>query len=50
MPIKYLGDNCFELVSFPIKLWFSFLEDDVSFHVSGNYDWEYNDMVFRKFN
>ncbi len=49
MPLKFLGDDCFELVSFPIKLCFNFHNDEVSFHVSGNYDWEYNDRVFRKF-
>ena len=46
MPMKYKANDCFELISFPVRLQFSFAGDSASFAVSGNYDWNHNGQVF----
>ena len=48
MPMKYIGDNCFEMISFPVTMKFSHSEGETSFVVSGNYGWDLNDKLFTK--
>lgn len=48
MKMKYIGDDCFLLDSFPVKLKFGFENGVTSFTVEGNYDWEYNEEKFIK--
>lgn len=48
MPMKYIGKEQFELISFPVILQFDFIEGKTRFIVSGNYDWKYNDRMFIK--
>lgn len=48
MPMKYIGNNEFELISFPITLTFKSTTGKVKFTVNGNYDWGYNGKVFIK--
>lgn len=48
MPMKYIGNEQFELISFPITLQFDIMEDKIQFTVSGNYDWEYSGKKFIK--
>ena len=46
MPMRWLADDVFELISFPVELHFQEIENRMQFKVHGNYDWEYNDQVF----
>jgi len=46
MPMDYIGDQQFEMVSFPATLTFSHQDDQVSFVVEGNYDWSHNNKRF----
>lgn len=48
MPMQYKGNDCFELISFPVSLQFDLSGDCASFAVSGNYDWNHNGQVFRR--
>lgn len=46
MPMKYIGNEQIELISFPVTLQFDIISDKVLFKVNGNYDWEYNNKRF----
>lgn len=48
MPMKYIGSEQFELISFPVTLKFDIFEEKLQFIISGNYDWEYNGKRFIK--
>lgn len=48
MPMKYIGNEQFELISFPVMLQFDIMAEKMQFTVSGNYDWQYNDKKFIK--
>lgn len=48
MPMRYVGNNEFELISFPVTLRFAINIDSVNFIVQGNYDWNYNEKKFIK--
>lgn len=48
MPMKCIDDDLFELISFPAEMAFQNLNDELSFTVSGNYDWGYNNQTFIK--
>ena len=48
MPMKYLGDSVFELISFPIAIHFDMNSEKIQFVVIGNYDWGYNGKRFTK--
>ncbi len=50
MPMVYLGDNIFELISWPIKFTFSEENGKRTLFVSGGYDWEYDGVSFSKIN
>lgn len=43
--MRYLGNDCFELISFPAKLHFSFEGEKRSFYIESNYDWDLNDVT-----
>lgn len=46
MPMEYVGNGCFELISFPIKLIFDTANSVPQFVVEGNYDWDLNGVTF----
>jgi hypothetical protein len=46
MPMKYIGNGQFELISFPVTLQFDSIPGKMQFQVKGNYDWEYNSKRF----
>lgn len=48
MPMKYIGNEQFELISFPVMLQFDVMAEKMQFIVNGNYDWEYNSKIFIK--
>ncbi len=48
MPMRCMGDNVFELISFPVELHFQKDLDRLQFRVHGNYDWDLNDQLFVK--
>jgi len=48
IPMRYMADHVFELISFPVELHFQKNEDRMQFSVHGNYDWEYNNQIFIK--
>ncbi|HAW69957.1 MAG TPA: hypothetical protein DHD79_12440 [Firmicutes bacterium] len=48
MPMKYIGDDQFELISFPVTLKFDFTGAGSQFTVAGNYDWDCNGKTFIK--
>ncbi len=48
MPMQCVADNRFELISFPVELWFQATKDSMQFRVHGNYDWNYNNQLFIK--
>lgn len=48
MPMKCVDEDLFELISFPAEMAFQKLNGALSFTVSGNYDWGYNDKTFFK--
>lgn len=48
MPMKYIGYEEFELISFPVTLQFDTVSDNIQFVVKENYDWSYNGRVFKK--
>lgn len=48
MPMRWLADNIFELISFPVELHFRQDTEIMQFCVHGNYDWNYNNQVFIK--
>jgi len=48
MPMRCIDDGLFELISFPAELAFQKLNDELSFTVSGNYGWGYNNQTFVK--
>ena len=48
MPMRYNGNEEFELVSFPVTLQFDTISDSIQFVVKGNYDWGYNGKRFIK--
>lgn len=48
MPMKYIGNERFELISFPVTLQFDAMDAKMKFIVNGNYDWEYNEKTFIK--
>jgi hypothetical protein len=46
MPMRCLGQDVFELISFPVEMHFEKAQGRLQFQVCGNYDWEYNDQWF----
>ncbi|MBI4927505.1 MAG: hypothetical protein HY835_07055 [Anaerolineae bacterium] len=48
MPMRCTAENVFEFISFPVQLVFEHAEHGMQFRVHGNYEWEYNDQLFRK--
>jgi hypothetical protein len=46
MPMKCMGNDVFELISFPVDIHFQQDEQQMQFFVRGNYDWEYNNQLF----
>lgn len=46
MPMKYVGNEEFELISFPVKMKFQTTSNSIQFVVEGNYDWDYNGKRF----
>lgn len=48
MPMKYIGNDQFELISFPVTLKFDFASGESRFMVLGNYDWDCNGKTFIK--
>lgn len=46
MPMRYMGNQEFELISFPVTLQFN--EEQDQFIVKGNYYWDYNNKRFTK--
>jgi len=46
MLMRYLGDNTFELISWPIIFTFGKENDKRTLLVSGGYDWGYNGILF----
>lgn len=50
MPMSYLGNDMYELISFPVNLSFVENGEQISFTVSGNYDWKLNGETFIKIN
>jgi hypothetical protein len=46
MPMKYLGNDQFELISFPVILHFDHKNNQLRFKISGNYDWDLNGKTF----
>jgi hypothetical protein len=46
MPMKYIGNEQFELISFPVTLQFDIIPEKMQFIDNGNYDWEYNSKRF----
>ena len=48
MPMKYLGEERFEFISFPIALQFTVSNGEIRLTVEGNYDWKYNGQTFRR--
>lgn len=48
MPMRYTGNMCLELISFPVILRFDDSAENLQFIVEGNYDWDYNGKTFIK--
>ncbi len=48
MPMRCLAEDVFELISFPVELHFKLGKEGLQFSVHGNYDWEFNDQIFRR--
>jgi hypothetical protein len=48
MPMRCMGENTFELISFPVVMHFQKNKNTLQFRVRGNYDWEFNDQLFVK--
>lgn len=48
MAMKCVDDDLFELISFPAEMAFQKVNGALSFTVSGNYGWGYNDKTFVK--
>lgn len=48
MQMKYIGNEQFELISFPITIQFDVIQEKIQFTVQGNYDWGYNSKKFIK--
>ncbi|MCP4178309.1 MAG: hypothetical protein GY756_11125 [bacterium] len=48
MPMKLISNKRLGFVSFPIELFFSIDDTKTIFTVKGNYDWDYNDKIFKK--
>lgn len=48
MPMKYKGNEDFELLSFPVRMHFEEFQGKMSFTVEGNYDWDFNEKRFVK--
>ncbi len=46
MPMRYLGDNTFELISWPIIFCFGEEKSKRTLFVSGGYDWEFDGISF----
>ncbi|HKM34066.1 MAG TPA: hypothetical protein VJY54_04915 [Lachnospiraceae bacterium] len=46
IPMKYVENDSFEFISFPVKIMFDESKDTQQFIVEGNYDWEYNGKRF----
>lgn len=46
MPMKYVGNNCFKMVSFPVNMKFTHSNGETTFEVSGNYGWDLNNKLF----
>ena len=43
--MRYLGNDCLELISFPAVLHFSFIDGKKSFYIESNYDWDLNGVT-----
>jgi hypothetical protein len=48
MPMRFLGDAQFELISFPVTMKFDSGKRKTQFTIEGNYDWNYNGKTFLK--
>ena len=48
MPMRYLGSDVFELISFPVRLEFDFSKEK-TFRIIGNYDWDLNNAILTCF-